>query len=687
LNLQKGKFFIVMLLLAGSAFGIALYPIHVQAVTSGTTLNVGLNRFATIPSLNPYAPVYVNPIDSEMYLRCIYNSYAPAAAITLQLCNSWSENSNDTSFTLNLLPGLKWSNGSPLNATDLSVSLADANATGYFVPTLTSIKIVNATAVTFTEPTSQPNLIASDLPNVFIVPAANFAHVAGGNISSYTAFTNIIGAGPYILPSYTAGTNPLIMVPNPYYYQGNQQYYSQIAVHIYSSLQAMESAMLSGAINIMWTSGTAQDLTPFTSASGISSYSFPVTDEYETIPLNYQVAPLNNQDFRQGLAYATNRSAIAATVYGAGSTLISYGLGNSPAPGEQEYATNITAAEQLFVKAGLKEVGSQLQYSNGTQVSLTIQFPSGDPDSQNVATLLSQQWAKVGIQLNTQLTDATTLYARFASGAWQVAAFTEDGISYDSCCHFIDTLQSSGGVGELSLASPGPTTKASDYITSQLGELIDNWTVSTIGSSQANALALQIEPLVAQQVPVIPLYTQADLTIYSSNLYFGVLNKADAAASTGIYQYQNVVQQPYAPSTFYVARPLSAASNFTVSSSGSTTASTNSTAVSSSSSPSVSTTATNSTAVSSSSSPSVSTTTTTAVSTSSASVTSTTTTTAVSTSTSSSSSTASSSTALNSSIFPVVTIAALAIAVGAVVTASRRRSRVGPAGLRKVGIA
>lgn len=580
MNFHNIKSILLLLLFVGSSFAVLapLHPVNVHATTAGTTLNVGLNRFATIPSLNPYSPVYVNPLDSEMYLRCVQVDYAPASHDTGKLCNSWSSNSNYTTWNLNLMSGLKWSDGSPLNATDLAWSLLYGNATGYFTPYLSSVKTDNATGVTVTVPISQPNWL-DNMENIFIVPYENWKSTPISAIANYTAFTNIVGAGPYILPSYTAGTNPLIMMPNQYYYGGNNQYYSQVDVHIFSSLSSMESAMLAGQIDIMWYAGTGQSTSAFNSSS-VKVFEFTATDQYQILNLNYLKAPLNNVSFREGLAYATDRNALSQTVYGPGYALINYGGGPTVASGENTYPYNTTAAQQMFTKAGLTMSGGKLDFSNGSQVTINLQIPTGEPDSQNIATLVAQQWAKVGINVQTQVTDATTLYADFGTGNWQAASLTEDGTT-GTPIRYTDQLQSSGLTIVTAGGTPGKAATPAQYITPQVGELIGNQSVVPTGSAQYNALTAQLTPIIAQLVPMIPLYTDADIVVYNSNINFGS-NSTNPNDATGIYDYQTNVQQPYNDGSFYYAHPLSAASS-TASAGSSTTSSAPTTSSSSSS--------------------------------------------------------------------------------------------------------
>ncbi|MDA4112759.1 MAG: ABC transporter substrate-binding protein [Thaumarchaeota archaeon] len=628
------KLTLVTLLLLAS-FGIGIHPSTAQGATPGTTLNAGLNRFATIPSLNPYSPVYVNPIDSEMYLRCVHVDDAPAKHFTNILCTSETAANNYTSWTMNLMSGLKWSDGSPLNATDLQWSLIDGNATGYFSPYLTSVKVLNSTAVTAIVPYSQPNWL-ENMENIFIVPHESF-NVPLSSLASFTDFTNIVGAGPYILPSYTAGTNPLLMVPNQYYYLGNNQYYAQVAVHIFSSLTSMESAMLAGQIDIMWYGGTGQSTGPFNGANGIGVYVRPTPANYQILNLNYLKAPLNTVAFRQGLAYATDRNAISQTVNGPGYTLINYGGGPSVASGENTYSFNTTLAKQMFVQAGMKySSGGQLQYTNGTQVTLTIEVPTGEPDSANIASLAAQQWANVGIHVLTDTVEATSLYAAFGSGAWQIASLQEDGTTGNPI-RYTDQLQSSGLSITTVAATPGTPATAGQFVTRQIGNLILNQSLVPTGSTAYNAITDQLTPLVANQVVMIPLYTESAITVYNNKISFGT-NATDPNQSTGIYNYQTDVQAPYADTTFYYVHPLSAGTSTTTSSA--TTTSSSKTG-----------------------------------STGSSTTTITTTTTATVTTTPSTTSSSSSSTSLSNYIFPVVAITALVLAVTGILASSKRRSQ------------
>lgn len=578
---------LVALLAWMSLAGLTLSPSAHHSATAlsaqTTVLTLGLNRFADFPSLNPYAPTYVNPIDSELYLRCIATDIPPGPLLELRLCNSWSDNSNYTSYTFNLISNLKWSNGSPLNATDLAESFVVANYTQNFVPYLSNISVVNSTAVSVTLPQSQPNF-PEQLENLFIVPNSVYSQVPLGNISSFTNFNDILGAGPYVINNYTRGTNPLIMTPNPYYYLG-KPYYDEVVINIYSSAQAYTAALLAGQLDAQWFGGTGEELAAYQNLSGYSSSVTPLAYAMEPIMLNWLSAPLNNQSFRQALAYSTNRTAIASAVYGPGYILQTYGMYQTLTSGEPTYNPNATMAAQLFEQAGLTKSNGAWTFANGTKVSLTISFPSVDTNAQNIATLLAQQWTAAGLQATPSSAEQATFYSSLVSNSWQVAIAQDYGPSYLSCCNFLQTLPSAGAKSFLALNG---TTQ---WITPQIGQLASQFEVLPVASTQAQTLAQQIAGLVAQQVPVIPMYEGSSITIYNNHLYWG-----SQANQTGIFSYQTDTQNPYYAQALFLVRPLST-SNVTTT----VTSSTSSSSVPASSSTVTSTSAVVSSSTSSSS--------------------------------------------------------------------------------------
>jgi ABC-type transport system substrate-binding protein len=447
----------------------------------------------------------------------------------------------------------------PLNSTDLAYSIIAANATGRFSPYLTQVKTLNATAVSMTEPASQPNLVAIAMGEIFIIPQHVYSKATTlSQMKGYKGFdaATVCGGSYCLAQAYVQGTNPIILVPNQYYYLGNQQYYAEVHVHIFASYDAAAAALFSGQVQAMGMPGlqyTAAAAVAF-QKPGFQIRSFDAPNLFQIIHINFLKSPFDNVDFRQGLAYATDRNLISQAIFGAGYTNIPYGL-VIPAPaGENEYPYNLSLAEASFVKAGLQYKGTTLQYSNGTQVNFGISYPSGEPDSQSVATLLQLQWKKVGIAATPTLVEDTTLFADYGSGNWGVSTILENGADWSTCCHFIDQMQSSGGYTVSNLATNHPA-QPSDYVTAQIGSLLQQWSGVPLGTPQSDSLSAQIAKLMDDQVVAIPLWASRGGYVLSTSIYWGNNNPANPLQNTGAYDLQDEVQLQQYHSTWYYAHP------------------------------------------------------------------------------------------------------------------------------------
>jgi peptide/nickel transport system substrate-binding protein len=548
---------LIFVLVVSSVAGVFLLSAGAVAPAKAagpTALNLGLSRFATFPSLNPFTPTNTHPVVAEMYLECNYKTDPPdPVPMELALCSSWGYTGNYTTFTMNLRPGLKWSDGSPLNASDFAYSLYLYNYTGFFSIPIRSITIVNSTAVSATMSTPTPNFMWS-ITDAYLVPKEIFGHIPLADIENFTNFGDtsygpIVGAGPYVISSYVTGTNPLVMAANPYYYQGTP-YYDELVIHMFQgSYSAYADSLLSGQLDALWVESSGSTIKPFENLPGYSITSFPESDALDRIVPNTNIYPFSNTYFRQGLAYATNRSAIAETINGPGYTLINYGLyGSSTNLGYPAYSYNLATAEGLFTQAGLKNVGSvaspSWEYQNGTKVSITVLFPSTDPDSGNIATILTSQWQTAGFQVTPVSEDAVSVYAATAAGHFSVAVFLAfSAIDLTNCCTFLDGIQ---GSSYLFINENGT------YLSPQLPKLLNSWYTTPSESPAQDAISEQIGAIVAKYVPIIPLFELSSYEVYRNSIWFG-----SPSDFTGLFDTQIVGQPVFFQTTLYYSRPVS----------------------------------------------------------------------------------------------------------------------------------
>ena len=128
---------------------------------NASVLTVGVVNPGPIETLNPFYPGGQSATANTQLLGPMYLSLLsqdPNGTLAPQLAQSWSVNPNATVFTFNLQSGLKWSDGQPLNSSDVVFTfdafihnaLLDA-FNGFIVgPLIKNISAVSSTEVQFT---------------------------------------------------------------------------------------------------------------------------------------------------------------------------------------------------------------------------------------------------------------------------------------------------------------------------------------------------------------------------------------------------------------------------------------------------------------------------------------------------------------------------------------------------------
>ena len=512
----------------------------ISASTSNSTasnyqnvvLKLGLVRLADFPSLNVLAPINVHPFIVELYLAFGYVSYPPSPTYRLQLGQSVVASHNYSVWTMNLKPNLKWDNGQPLTSTDLNYTLYMEEQL-HSLHFIKSLSIINSTAVQISLNISDPGFLNSIFSTV-ILPYSTFHTVPISQIHSFTNFNNIVADGPYVIYNYTSGENPIIMSPNPYYYEG-PSHVKDVDLYLYSSQDSFDAALEAGDVEGLWTGGAYSDVAPFINLTGYSVYHI-VPSGYKVIDFNFNTALFNNTTFRQALAYATPRQFISDSVYGpnpilpewdtelAADSALNYSPANLPT-----YHYNLNKTAQLMESLGYTMSGGYWVNSTGSKVDINIIFPSDQPASDSIATLLSVNWTAAGFVATIQPVVESTFYSTLISEHWQVSIFT----NYAATLPLIplDFNISQSGYNLFNGNGTQWFNKTYEHAVEQ------SYTLSPTSAQVAQDMrtAALIE---AEHVIVIPLYEEFNWEVVSNNFYWG-----NQSNYTGLFNTQYIVQQ------------------------------------------------------------------------------------------------------------------------------------------------
>jgi peptide/nickel transport system substrate-binding protein len=358
------------------------------------------------------------------------------------LATGYQYSNGNKTVTIDLRPGVKFSDGSPLTADvvkwnwtrDLESSctcaaewiVARTNPkVTTSAPAASVIKVVNPTTI-------QVNLAVPDgafinqmfdsIPN-WIISENSF------NKMGEKAFAQLpVGAGPFTMVS-DSYSNQIVMKKNPTYWQASQglPYLDDLTFKSVSGDEAAYEAMLSGEGQVYTDMSTPQLLSE-------SQQHFDVLNQLGTSPydlqLNTAVAPFNNPKAREAIYAMTNFQPILQNIFKNAYPVVEGFTGpggicyQPTVAGYQGY--NATLAKQLVQQSGLDKV------------TIDLGTISSSPVAAETTQALSQEWAAFGVK--------TTLHSYGLNALIQ--AFTANaGKSWQAMIQTAGAYDPAGGVG------------------------------------------------------------------------------------------------------------------------------------------------------------------------------------------------------------------------------------------------
>src|SRR3984957_5788751 len=358
------------------------------------------------------------------------------------LATGYQYSNGNKTVTIDLRPGVKFSDGSPLTAEvvawnwtrdlESSCTCAAEWAVARTNPKVTTsapaasvIKVVNPTTI-------QVNLAVPDgafinqmfdsIPN-WIISENSF------NKMGEKAFAQLpVGAGPFIMVS-DSYSNQIVMKKNPTYWQAPQgvPYLDNLTFKSVSGDEAAYEAMLSGEGQVYTDMSTPQLLTE-------SQQHFDVLNQLGTSPydlqLNTAVAPFNNPKAREAIYAMTNFAPILQNIFKNAYPVVQGFTGpggicyQATVSGYQGY--NATLAKQLVQQSGLDKA------------TIDLGTISSSPVAAETTQALAQEWSAFGVK--------TTLHS-YALNALIQAFTVNAGKSWQAMIQTAGAYDPAGGVG------------------------------------------------------------------------------------------------------------------------------------------------------------------------------------------------------------------------------------------------
>lgn len=301
---------------------------------------------------------------------------SPTGKLEPQLATSWSPSSNGLTWTVQLRPGAKFSDGKPVTPADVVSSFqaiiapkSQSPAKSSFDGILKSVAAGSGDAVVFT--LAQPY---QDFP--YLLAGANTSILPAGTDTTEW-IKHPVGAGQFLLKKYTPGRG-VTYVRNPRYWDASHVKVDGVDVTFYSDMQTQLLAFQSGETDQI--GGTPS----VTAALAKGTYTAQTAGwtKYDGLTFDTSKAPFDDVHVRQAVAYALDRAAIAKTIYG-GAARVGNDFATFPDYGIQPAGLAQRTQDAAKVKELLK----------GRTVRFTI---TTFAEQQPLAELIQQQLRAVG---------------------------------------------------------------------------------------------------------------------------------------------------------------------------------------------------------------------------------------------------------------------------------------------------
>jgi peptide/nickel transport system substrate-binding protein len=412
-----------------AALALPIMAPPVEAATRGGTLVFG----------RAIESQYLDPVhtaqNADIWLALnLYDTLLQPSAdgkgVEAGLAASWVVAPDGKTITFKMQPGLKFSDGSPLQPSDVKWSLdrARTKETGgefqFLLSSIASIDISGDDTVVLHMAHPDPVILQSLATfNSGIMPEKLVMAAPGANLEEKSkAFADHpVGSGPFMLKSWQRNTE-MVMTRNPYYWKTGADgqklpYLDAIRFVIIPDDATRVLKLRAGELDVAEFIPYSR-VTELKADPKLNMVLFPAA-QVNYFALNARPAlkdgtknPLGDVRVRQALNYATDKDALIQVVtYGAGtpehsfmpmSTPLSYDAGAL-------YPYDIAKAKALLTAAG---------YPNGFEITCMVLAGSAD-DSAKVTTL-QQLWSQVGVKLKVEPLESATRLARYNAADFQM---------------------------------------------------------------------------------------------------------------------------------------------------------------------------------------------------------------------------------------------------------------------------
>ena len=433
-----------------------------------------------VPSDNGSIWVLYNMFDQLTTVNETSTDVVPSIAA------SWDVSPDSTIYTFDLRKDVHFSDGTPMTADDVVFSIqraADKKKSGYsflFGP-VTQVKKLNANQVQIT----LSNPFAPLLQNLNVFPASIVPKkVVEADEKGFAQ--KPIGTGPFALKQFRKG-QLTHLVRNQNYWKKGRPYLDEVRIPYVTDdntrILKLQAGEIDAAVNIPYAQIEQLD------KRGDVDVKIEPLFRFDGIWLNNAKSPLDDVRIRQALNYATDKESIIKSV------LFGHAeVANHMMPKMKYWRSDVKAYPYDIAKA--KQLMKQSKAPGGFSVPLVV--PTGDSIISQVAQIVKQSWAEIGVTANISNLDIGTAYTNFsnsnyvAGNNWYI---TSDVVAPDELAAIQFDYSATGGTHSF----------FTNYNSPQATALVNKAASATDDKTRADAFG-KLQQVVMEDAPLVALY-------------------------------------------------------------------------------------------------------------------------------------------------------------------------------------
>jgi len=343
-----------------------------------------------------------------------------------------------------------------------------------------------------------------------------------------------IGTGGYLMSKCTPQN--IQWTNNPNYWQAGKAVVKLVNMPAFLSNDTANQYLATG--QSQWGSQFIPSIDSYYVKKKVgNAYWFPPVANVSIFP-NLTVAPLNDVAVRKAISYGINRAAVNTIgEYGYEPAANQTGIvaptfstwSNAAAVTSAGKSYDPVKAESLLKADGYVKDSKGIYAKAGKELALTLATNGGYSDWVAAMQVVATQLGKIGIKITVAPLAANTFYANLYAGKYQLAYNAESG-GPTPFYEFRQWLYSKNSAA-IGTAASSNWERFSDPATDALLEKYG----TTTSAADQKTIMNQMQQLLVDKVPVIPVLEEVDWFQYNTKAFTGYPSASNPYAQPGLY--------------------------------------------------------------------------------------------------------------------------------------------------------